>query len=419
MRDEELIVSGSSKQKHADKVVFTHGLVSEETPQTQQEELDKANALEGVFHGMTLPNEEDVTVGAPGCQLCEVLPLPMRGPGTVHLRLPHTYTYGKVLEHLACSPWKHREQDGTLIIEVGVGSLAPLLSPIMDLMSSPGQRDTRVHFQPSTALPQLEEMQQIEALPDFVQRARSEWLLDILRGQKLYSVFQPILRANAQEGGRLEVHGYECLLRADLHGGIVSPGPMLDMARGAGLLFQLDLAARRAAVTGAAGHHIAEKIFINFSPNAIYNPYTCLNSTVRMVDELGLKREQVVFEIIESERLPELPHLQRIVGYYKENGFGVALDDLGVGFSSLSLLIALRPDYVKLDRSLIQDVDTDTGKALIARKLLEVAQELGLSAVAEGIERPEEWDWVRRHGADFVQGYLFARPDRSPPLRAV
>ena len=106
-------------------------------------------------------------------------------------------------------------------------------------------------------------------------------------------------------------------------------------------------------------------------------------------------------------------------GYHKENGFGVALDDLGVGFSSLSLLIALRPDYVKLDRSLIQDVDTDAGKALIARKLLEVARELGLSAVAEGIERPEEWDWVRQHGAYFVQGYLFVRPDRSPPLRAV
>lgn len=62
-------------------------------------------------------------------------------------------------------------------------------------------------------------------------------------------------------------------------------------------------------------------------------------------------------------------------------------------------------------------MDTDPGKALIARKLLEVAHELGLSAVAEGIERPEEWDWVRRHGADFVQGYLFARPNRSPPLR--
>lgn len=410
-------MSLSDQHKHADEVIYTHGPVPEKPPQTQQEELDKAEALEGVFHGMTLPNEEDVTVGKPGCQLCEVLPMPLRGPGTVHLRLPHTYTFGKVLEFLACSSWVHREQEGELIIEVGAGSLAPLLSPIMDLMSSPEQRDTRVQFQSAAALPQREEMQQISSLPAFVQRARSDWLLDILRGQKLYSVFQPILRASAPSGGRPEVYGYECLLRADLDGQIVSPGPMLEMARGAGLLFQLDLAARRAAVTGAAAHHINEKVFINFSPNAIYNPYTCLNSTVRMVDELGFKRDQVVFEIIESERLPELSHLQRIVGYYRENGFGVALDDLGAGFSSLSLLTALRPDYVKLDRSLIQNVDVDADKALIARKLLEVAQELKMSAVAEGVERLEEWEWVRNHGADFVQGYLFARPDRLPPLR--
>ena len=412
-------MSVSIEQKDADEVLFTHGPISPEEPQTQNEELDKANALEGVFHGMTLPNEEDVPVGEPGCQHCEVLPMPMRGPGTVLLRFSHTYTLGKVLEFLACSPYPHREHGGTLSIEVGVGSLAPLLSPILDRLSSPEQRDARAQFQPAGVLPQLDDLQHIEALPDFVGRARSDWLLDILRGHKLYSVFQPILRASAPGGGRPDVYGYECLLRANLEDQVVSPGPMLDMARGAGLVFQLDLAARRSALTGAAAQHITEKVFINFSPNAIYNPYTCLDSTVRMVDELGFKREQIVFEIIESERLPELAHLQRIVGYYRENGFGVALDDLGGGFSSLSLLIALRPDYVKLDKSLIQNVDTDETKALIARKLLEVAQELGLSAVAEGIERPEEWDWVQRHGAEFVQGYLFARPGSPPPLRAV
>lgn len=402
----------------ADEVSYTHGPVSDQDPHTREEELDKANGLEGVFHGMTLPNAEDVVIGRAGCQHCEVLPLPLRGPGTVQLRFSHTYTLGKVLEFLACSSWPHHEHNGTLTVEAGPGSLAPLLSPILDRLSSPEQRDARAHFQPAGALPQSDELMQIESLPDFVGRARADWLLDILRGQSLYSVFQPILRADPAGAAVPAVYGYECLLRATLHGQTIAPGPMLDMARGAGLLFQMDLAARRAAVTGAAEHGISEKIFINFSPSAIYNPYTCLNSTVRMVDELGLRRDQIVFEIIESERLPELSHLQRIVDYYRENGFGVALDDLGVGFSSLSLLPALRPDYVKLDRSLIQNVDADPAKALIARKLLEVAQELGLSSVAEGIERVEEWDWVREHGASFVQGYLFARPASPPPLRA-
>ena len=108
------------------------------------------------------------------------------------------------------------------------------------------------------------------------------------------------------------------------------PGLMLDIARSANLLFQLDLAARRAALVGAARHGLPGLIFVNCSPNSIYDPYTCLESTVRMVDELGIKRERLVFEITESERLPEMRLLTRIVGYYRENGFGVALDDFGI-----------------------------------------------------------------------------------------
>jgi len=124
----------------------------------------------------------------------------------------------------------------------------------------------------------------------------------------------------------------------------------------------------------------------------------------------------VVFEIIESEHLPEMALMRKIVGYYRDNGFGVALDDVGAGYSSLSALLELRPDYVKIDRALLDGVDRDPGKSLVASKLLETAQGLGLQTIAEGIERREEWEWARENGADFVQGYLFARPAAPPPL---
>ena len=399
-------------RKDADEIAFTHGPVPPGSPNTLADKAARADALEGVYHGMTLPDAEEVPNGAPGCQRCEVLPMPIRGPGTLELRLPHTYSLGKILEFLIQSRWGHQEQEGTIRVRVLSGSLAPLLAPIMDRLSSTEQRDARAHFLPDGALPQEGDRFEIESLPDFAAKARSEWLLDILRGGRLYSVFQPIVSCADPS----ELHGHECLMRAEVEGNPVSPGLMLDLAAGAGLLFQLDLAARRSAIVSAATHALPAKIFINFAPNAIYSPHSCLNSTVRMVDELGLRRDRVVFEIIESERLPEMAHMQRIVGFYRDNGFGVALDDVGAGYSSLSALLELRPDYVKIDRTLLDCVDREPGKALVTRKLLETAQELGLQTVAEGIERREEWEWARAHGADFVQGYLFARPAAPPPM---
>ena len=314
----------TSDRKNADEIVFTHGPVPQDRPTTPAEEMAKADALEGVYHGMTLPNEEDVPEGAPGCQRCEVLPAPIRGPGTLELRLPHTYSLGKILEFLTQSRWDHQEQGGTIRVRIGGGSLAPLLAPILDRLSSTEQRDTRAHFQPDGELMQTGDRFEIESLPDFAAKARSDWLLDILRGGRLYSVFQPILAC----ADPAVLHGHECLMRAEVEGNAVSPGLMLDLADGAGLLFQLDLAARRSAIVSAAAQEVPAKIFINFTPNAIYSPHSCLNSTVRMVDELGLEHQRVVFEIIESEHLPEMAHMQRIVGYYRDKGFGVALDDV-------------------------------------------------------------------------------------------
>ena len=405
----------------ADKPGFQKGEPPTSTEATPEREMETATALEAAYHGMVLPNEEDVPVNAPGCQRCEVLPQPLRGPGTLHLKMPHTHTLGKVLGFLAKSDLKHSHRDGTLDIRAAAGSLAPILSPLAGLMSSTEQRDVRMVFIPEGQLPQATDYFESLSFPDFVAKERSAWLLDILRERRLRSVFQPIVRraAGSAEGDAnpgFEIYGYECLLRAQVDGEQVSPGLMFEMARAADLLFQLDLYARRAAITEAARHSIASKVFINFAPNSIYEPTSCLRSTVKMIDEVGLRREQVVFEIVESERLPEMPLLERIVGYYRDNGFGVALDDVGSGYSSLGVMLALKPDYVKVDRSLVSNVHEDPARAVVARKLLEAAQELQLKTIAEGIEKPEECEWVDHHGVDFMQGYYFARPGTPPPM---
>ena len=422
-------VSNTKLANASESTTYHNGLPPpDDTPDTPKHEREKAEAFEGAAHGVVLPNEEDVVLGAPGCQKCEVLPEPLADlAGQLSVRFPYTPTLGRILNFLIDSAYQHQEKEGILTIRVEAGGLSPLLSEILDRMAFPEQRDTRAHFQPDGHLPQVNDLFETEALPDFAARVRSVWLIRLLREKRFYSVFQPILPchsppsasdAAAATEGRI-IFAYECLLRGKgADGGIVSPTPMLDMARSAGLLFHLDLAARRSAILGIAKHGITRqhKVFINFTPNAIYTPRTCLDSTLRLIDEMGISRAQVVFEIIESERLPEMAHMQRLVGFFREEGFGVALDDVGAGFSSLSVLAALRPDYVKMDRSLVRDVDKNAGNSLVAGKLLEMVSDLGLYSIVEGIETKEEFAWARAHGADFVQGFLFAHPATPPPL---
>ncbi len=388
-----------------------------ETLARKDREAQLGEELMGSWHGMILPNEEEVDVGAPQCQSCEVLPRPMTEAGTLVLRFPHTYSLGKVIQFLSASPWKHTYRDGLVQIEVANGQLPLLLSPLVALLSSPEQRDTSAVYHFAGELPQIQDYFEVESLPTFVAQVRAAWLIEILRAQSLYSVFQPIVRCDENAGmGKIPtIFGYECLLRGQHNGNTIAPNAMFDMARAADLVFQLDLAARRSAIVGAGHHKVEQKVFINFSPNAIYDPWHCLRSTVNVVDEVGLRRDQVVFEITEGERLPEIKHLKRIVEFYREEGFEVALDDMGAGYSSLNVLVALRPDYVKLDRELIRDVDRDQTKAIVTGKLLETVQQLGLATIAEGVERPEEFDWICAQGADFVQGYLFAKPATPPP----
>jgi EAL domain-containing protein (putative c-di-GMP-specific phosphodiesterase class I) len=236
----------------------------------------------------------------------------------------------------------------------------------------------------------------------------------MLREDRLTTAFQPIVEVNASE----QIFAYECLMRGEEDGQLVAPYRMLEVARGADLMFQLDLAARLAAIKGAAKHKITGKIFINFNPTTIYDPVYCLRSTINTLSELGLSNEQIVFEVVESDQVTDLAHLKNIINYYRKVGFEGALDDLGSGFSSLNMLHELRPDYVKLDMQLIRNVHQDPYKASITGKLLEAANELHVQTIAEGIECSEEFEWVCEHGASFVQGYYIAKPALVPPIPA-
>jgi EAL domain-containing protein (putative c-di-GMP-specific phosphodiesterase class I) len=245
--------------------------------------------------------------------------------------------------------------------------------------------------------------------------SQTSWLHDLLDQHRFTTVFQPIVHA----GDTSRLFGREALLRGLGRDAVVLyPGYILDVARSCGMLSQVDHAARGLAINALAAGQWPERVFINLSPGAVHDPAEAVDTTVRLIDEARIPHDRIVFEVTEGDRTLDLDMLRRILVAYRDAGFGVALDDVGAGYSSLNLLHQLRPDYIKLDMELIRDVHADGYKALIAQKIIEIANSLGVQTIAEGVETPEELEWVRAHGAEFVQGYLISRPSepRFPPM---
>ncbi|UJA21971.1 EAL domain-containing protein [Thermoleophilia bacterium SCSIO 60948] len=219
--------------------------------------------------------------------------------------------------------------------------------------------------------------------------------------------FQPIVRLADER-----VYGREALIRADLDGRRLNGGELVDAARSHGEIFAFDQRCRTAAIeTAAPMLPDGETLFINFNPSAIYDPDICLRTTWAVARRHDFSLSRVCFEVVESERFPDIEFLRRILDRYRAEGARVALDDLGAGHTSLNYLRELRPDIVKLDRALVAGIDADESRQRLVAALIDYSHDLGIDVVAEGIETVEEARLVRSLGADLGQGWFFGRPE--------
>ena len=246
-----------------------------------------------------------------------------------------------------------------------------------------------------------------QPLSGLVKRLKNDWVLEMIRDDRFTTYYQPIVDAANPD----KIYAHECLMRGlAKDGNIVSPGQVLDAADEEGMMFHLDRICRLRAIDGFASQGVDGKAFINFNPTSVYNPVACLQSTVAAAKAVGLKPDQIVFELIEREHVADEDHLLRVVNFYRAAGYGIALDDVGAGYSGLNLLSMLMPNYIKLDMHLIRGVDQDSAKQSIVRNLLQMARSLNIRTIVEGVETKEEYEFARQEGADLVQGYLFAKP---------
>jgi EAL domain-containing protein (putative c-di-GMP-specific phosphodiesterase class I) len=222
------------------------------------------------------------------------------------------------------------------------------------------------------------------------------------------SVYQPIVTLRPGAGDA--VVGYEALLRANGAGGPISPDEMFGAAAEAGWLHVLDRVGRTSAMRGAAGWLGDDLLFVNFIPTTIYRPEVCLRTTEQAAEQAGLRLDQLVFEVTESEEIGDIDHLSDVFAYYRERGAKVALDDLGAGYSSLNTLVRLQPDVVKLDKEIVQRLPDPLSRAVITA-VVDMVHTYGGLVLAECVETAEQADAARELDVDLGQGWLFGRPE--------
>jgi EAL domain-containing protein (putative c-di-GMP-specific phosphodiesterase class I) len=231
----------------------------------------------------------------------------------------------------------------------------------------------------------------------------------VLAEAEFWSAYQPIVSLADRS-----VVAHEALLRGVVDNREVGGGDLFFVAEQAGWLHRLDRIGRESAIAGAVPWLGDDDLFVNFNPTSIYRPQVCLASTERVVHDTGIDPEQLVFEVVESHAIADRGHLVSILDHYRSLGWRVALDDVGAGWSSLSLLAAVRPEVVKLDKALVQELPDD-GARTVLKAVTDLAHQLGAVVVAEGIETEQLAEEVTALGADMGQGWLFGRPVRPDP----
>ncbi|MEQ1573397.1 MAG: EAL domain-containing protein [Vicinamibacterales bacterium] len=237
--------------------------------------------------------------------------------------------------------------------------------------------------------------------------AEDTLLGEILRSESIVSYFQPIISARQKC-----IFAVEALARGRVGSEVIPPSELFDMAEREGVSEQLDALCVRQAVS--AFERIPDRssdllLFLNVAIPLTQTPAAIADALNALVRSAGLLPATVGIEVLEAE-IADLPRLRSVIDHLRAHGFLLVLDDVGAGHSNLNRVPLIRPDVLKVDRSLIAGVDTDYHKQGALKSLVDLSRSIGALVVAEGIETEEEAFVALELGADLLQGFLLAKP---------
>jgi diguanylate cyclase (GGDEF)-like protein len=231
----------------------------------------------------------------------------------------------------------------------------------------------------------------------------------LLLNEQLRSVFQPIVSIDGSK-----IVGYEALVRGPANHPLASPLDLLLTAARAELEWELDRACLRSAFRHAAELPPDVHFAVNVLPSTLYDRDFGTVGLSQLLSSSSLPAERLILEVTEQSVISNLARFREALGPLRKAGIRIALDDVGVANANLEQINAIEPDFIKLDRVIVNGASTSKPRLELIRSMVTLARSFGAKVVAEGVEGPEDWQCLRDVGVDYAQGFYFARP--GPPF---
>lgn len=232
----------------------------------------------------------------------------------------------------------------------------------------------------------------------------------VLNTPRVRSVYQPIVDLRVGD-----IFAWEALARGPAESTFENPDMLFGFAEEHDLVFALERACRAAALNGFGELTSGRTLFLNVHPRTLVDPSFNPGETLQLLDSLGLKPHDVVLEITERHSTKDFSLFHRTLDHYRGEGYKVAVDDVGTGYSGLWSIAEIRPDFIKLDMSLIRGIDANPVKRALIETFLTFSDKVGCKIIAEGIETTTELSSLVSMGVHYGQGFFLARPAAPKP----
>lgn len=235
--------------------------------------------------------------------------------------------------------------------------------------------------------------------------------LNLIKQEKLSPNYQPIVNLSTAE-----IFGWESLIRCSRPTHFDSPALLFNFAEECGALFSLEEACRYVAIKNIGTLEDGQKLFLNIHPRTLADPEFKSGKTLELLSAFGLKPINVVFEITERHSIEDFRVFYDTLEHYRKQGYLIALDDVGTGYSGLWTIAEVKPDFIKIDMAFVKGLDMDSVKRSLVESLLYFADKIDCRVIAEGIERERELTALISMGVNYGQGFYICRPAISKPI---